>query len=115
VETSYAQGKLSVALLIPTQSLDMRREGGRNRCTLEAFVALLDSHGERVGGNVVRGKSRQLDMGDEGYQELLKLKSLTVLVEIEAEPGAYTLRAMVHQVSSARTATCEKLLQLTGR
>ena len=105
VQVSNQTGKLKVRTLIPTRSFAFSRNGGKNRCVMEMFGALVDDSGKWVGEDFLFFKRLDLDLDSEGLNLFQRYRNFSSSSEKDAPPGKYDLVVVLRQSLSGRMAT----------
>ena len=105
VQVSNQTGKLKVRTLIPTRSFAFSRNGGKNRCVMEMFGALVDDSGKWVGEDFLFFKRLDLDLDREGLDLFQRYRNFSSSSEKDAPPGKYDLVVVLRQSLSGRMAT----------
>ena len=105
VQVSNQTGKLKVRTLIPTRSFAFSRNGGKNRCVMEMFGALVDNSGKWVGEDFLFFKRLDLDLDSEGLNLFQRYRNFSSSSEKDAPPGKYDLVVVLRQSLSGRMAT----------
>ncbi len=108
LQVSTNDGKIRLNTVIPTQALGFAAAGGKYKCVVEIFVALIDGSGKLAKDEMFLEKQADLEFSAQQLADFRRHETARIDAEGKAPSGSYEMVVILRQTPSGEMTTHRK-------